>query len=109
MIRFASMDAGSSDTVLLDFALSERIEITTTLSSLTSVQDLIVLVTQDSNGSRNICLAPTMSDAADATSDIRVAYRSQIPRRSGTVVRPQPTVSVMISPGIMAVGYSKQW
>ena len=89
----------------VSFALSEVIESACVLKQPLSTDDILVLVTRDTDRGRAISVAPVQSQTAGEESDMRIAYQTQ--GRSGQVQKPVPVAARRVDDTTIIMGYSQ--
>ena len=98
------MDESNSESVVLDFSISESIEATTVLVPATSTHDCLVMITKDSDGSRNLSLAPVSERGADGEALVHIAYKGGVPSIGDQLLR--VTSASRAGLGVIVLGYS---
>lgn len=74
MIDFQAIDEGEDPYVLLDLALSERIEHCCSLAPPTSTKECLVLAVRDEWGRRSLAISPVQAQRPHDEQEMHIAY-----------------------------------
>ena len=102
-VRILKFEKGDQGHILLDFKITETILSATAFAQPATTEDCLVLVTEDTDGTRNICLAPLTDEiqAESESPDVLVAYTASAQSENPTVYN---TASAHLDNGTIAVG-----